>query len=139
MKPVFEELGYSISTWWGGYKIYPLNGESSKESWDGTRYKYNYPFVDVFIVDYNNNNRDVVSYSQNGAKKQWPNEFHYTKYLFPLKRYKFHNFSLWGPNSCENYLSRTYGNDWSKVAYLQYDHKNMKHHKKQKFLLSNII
>lgn len=138
LKPVFEGLGYGVSTWWGGYKIYPLNGEISKESWNGVTYNYNYPFVDVFIVDYDNSG-NIVSYVKPGAKKQWPNEYHYTKYLFPLKRYKFNDFSLWGPNSCENYLSRAYGSDWEKVAYLQYDHKNMKHHKKRKFLLSDII
>ena len=138
LKPVFEEKGYGIAKWWGGYKIYPLSGEGSKESWNGVTYKYNYPFVDVFIVDYNND-KSVVSYSQDKAKKQWPNEFHYTKHLFPLKRYKFNDFSLWGPNNCVNYLNRSYGYDWYEAAYLQYDHKNMKHHRKRKFLLKDII
>jgi hypothetical protein len=89
-------------------------------------------------MDYNNDG-SIIRHSKLKAKKEWPNEYHYTKHLFPLKKYKFNDFYLWGPRNCGDYLNRSYGNDWNQVAYLQYDHKNMKHYKKKKFLLKDIV
>ena len=138
LKPLFENAGYEISSWWGGYKIYPKNGKHMEEFWQGRIYKYKYPSVDIFIMDYNQD-KSIVHYHNSNLRKLWPKEYYFTKYLFPLKKYKFADFSLWGPAYPEEYLNRVYGNDWLTVAYLQYDHKNMKMHKKRKFKLTDVV
>lgn len=136
--PIFKEIGYGVSEWWGGYKIYLLNGQNAQETRNGITYNYKYPFVDVFISDFHDH-KNTIKYTKPELKKLWPKEFHHTKDLFPLQRYKFHDFYLWGPNNCKDYLNRAYGNDWDKVGYLQYDHKNNKMLNNKKFKLKDII
>jgi phosphorylcholine metabolism protein LicD len=138
LRPVFEQYGYGIGKWWGGYKIFPLNGQVSNEIKEGSEYFYRYPFVDVFIMEHDKE-KNIVMYSDKGLVKRWPKEYHNYDKLFPLQSYKFHDFYLWGPRDCSDYLQRTYGPDWRDVAYLQYDHKNGKHFKRQKFKIKDIM
>ena len=44
----------------------------------------------------------------------YPYEFFYTDELFPLKRYKFHNITINGPQHYNNYLKRVWGDHWRK-------------------------
>lgn len=137
LEPVFNEFGYGIAIWWGGYKIFPLDGQVTNETKRGQTYNYRYPFVDIFIMNYDEEN-GIIKYDDDKLVKIWPNAYHNANQLFPLQQYKFHDFYLWGPNNCSDYLERSYGNDWLNVAYLQYDHKNGKHLSRQKFKLEDI-
>lgn len=150
LKHKLYQLGYGLGTFWGGYKIYPLNGvdikyqnrnwkwsESSKDIEDSETFDYKYPFIDIFFV-----NKDAdgkYHFSNPKVRRTWPNYYHETKDLFPLKRYKFNNFTLTGPNDPLPYLDRSYGKDWKTVAYRQYDHENQKMLDKTKFKLSNVV
>lgn len=137
LEPIFNRFGYGLSKWWGGYKIYPLDGQITKETKKGQEYNYRYPFVDVFIMDYDEGS-GIIKYDDEKLVKMWPKEYHIANQLFPLQQYKFHDFYLWGPNNCTDYLERSYGHDWVSVAYLQYDHKNGKQLNNQKFRLEDI-
>lgn len=80
-----------------GYKIFIKNKK--------------FPFIDIFIYEKiilsNNKSKYVFKYEY--PKITWPNEFFYKNELYPLKKYKFGNLELIGPNNSTNYLARSYG------------------------------
>ena len=112
LKREFNRLGYDISRFLCGYKIFPIGGQHIP----GKVYKF--PFIDVFIVDKFN---DKYTYVSERCRKIWPNAYNKINDLFPLKRVKFNNITLNSPNNPISYLDRYYGN-WRKVAYKNYDH-----------------
>ena len=147
LKNEFNKYGYDIGKAWCGYKIFPLDGKPikphnrnwswGKENEDIGRdevFDYKYPFIDVIIVDKINNDYNYVNEK---VRRVWPNFYNEIKDVFPLKRYKFSNFELNGPNNPIPYLNRAYGNDWSYMGYKQYDHENQVILDKTKFKIEN--
>jgi len=144
LEPRLNEMGYGLGTFWGGYKIYPLNGMDIKDynrnwKWNkdpefivNEKVDYKYPFIDIFIVAKKGNKYE---YLDPRVQKMWPNYYHEEKDLLPLKRYKFANFELTGPANPKPYLDRSYGKDWPTVGYRQYDHQNQRLIKKVKFTI----
>lgn len=140
-----NNFGYGLSETWCGYKVFPLNGKeikywnrnwqwgkSSKDIEDAERFDYRFPFLDIMLIEKIN---DKYHYSNEKVRRIWPNYYHETKDVFPLKKYKFNEFELMGPNNPIPYLNRSYGNDWYNTAYRQYDHENQKILDKTKFTL----
>ena len=138
LKPILNEMGYGLSPFWGGYKVYPFNGMDIKyqnRNWDWTDGKtitsddinYKYPFIDIFFCEnITENNKKIVHYANDRVKQTYAKYYHDYNDLYPLKSYKFDNFILMGPNNPKPYLDRAFGTDWHKVGYKNYDHENMK-------------
>jgi hypothetical protein len=116
--PIFEFYGYNlVKNELFGYKIIYKNRPNIKGQ------NYSFPNLDIFL--YHNINDVYELYNEN-ARKIWPND-KFNKYeIFPLIRYKFGEFQVYGPNFYKNYLDKLYGPDWSNIAYLIYDHQNEK-------------
>ncbi len=143
LQPILHKMGYGLTNFWGGYKIYPLNGvdikhfnrnwrwgEGNKDIEDNEFFNYKFPFIDVFVVDKVENK---YQYADEKVRRVWPNSYHDIEDLFPLKEYIFADFILIGPNKPELYLDRTYGTDWPYKGYKQYDHENQYMFPKEKF------
>lgn len=137
----FNEAGYGLAKFWGGFKIFPLNGENIKyynKNWKWTDNKedldinYKYPFIDVFFTKISDTR---VILSNKLGRTVWPGCFHKTSDLYPLKPYKFNSLELIGPANPVPYLNRVYGADWKVVGYKNYDHLNQKFLKINKFKL----
>jgi len=112
--PRLTENGYGIEKWWyGGCKVFPLDGEPLVES--GQNFKY--PFADLFWmhVDPKQNN-DTLVYWDYHAKIKWPSGLTMTD-LLPLQNYEFGPLLLPGPRDPQNHLEVLYGDDWSDVVY----------------------
>lgn len=125
LKSEFKKLNYGIGKWFGGYKIYALDGDYINMSgYEKLYYNYDlkFPFVDIFFVNAGKKN-NIIQYSKLIARKMFAKEFYYLDEVFPLKKYKFGNFELFGPKNPYPYLYRTYGNDVMTTAYKNYDHK----------------
>ena len=139
LKQTFKKNGLDIARFWGGYKIFPLDGESinhEKRNWKWNKnckdiensetFNYKFPFIDVCFIE--KNNKDEYRYSSEYTRRVWPNYYYKHNELFPLKRYSFgkksEQFYLTGPSNPEPYLNRAYGNNWKTTAYKDYDHKN---------------
>ena len=148
LQPELYKMGYGLTSFWGGYKIYPLNGinikyynrnwkwgEQSKDIEENETFNYKYPFIDIFFV---NKEKNQYQFSNDKVKRTWPNYYHNEMDLFPLKKYKFNNFELMGPNNPIPYLDRSYGKDWKTTGYRQYDHENQKMLDKKKFNLDDL-
>ena len=134
LKNLFNDKGYDISEFWGGYKIFPLNGEDinfKNRNWQWNveeiknkeTFYYKFPFIDVFLCA---KFGDSYHFKDSNVRNLWPKYFHTEKDLFPLKEYQFNHFTLKGPNNPSPYLDRSYGSDWRTLGYRSYDHKNQK-------------
>jgi phosphorylcholine metabolism protein LicD len=134
LKDEFLKLGYDIIDYWGGYKIYPVNGKNIKyenANWfwgygadvkDVDIPKHKFPFVDVTLVKNINN---VVHYTNQTMKDNYNKCFNLNSDLNNLKNYEFNGFTLKGPNNPIPYLDSCYGKDWNTVGKQLYDHLNM--------------
>jgi len=116
-----HEMGYGLYAYWAGYKIYPLRGKLLHNK------DYKYPFVDIFLVSRQKCPKHVgqcyyYNYDKNEVKKIWDKHYHLESNLFPLKKYLFHDFYLFGPNNPVPYLDRAYGQNWQTKAVITYDH-----------------
>ena len=58
------------------------------------------------------------------ALRLWPAETWPQAELLPLREYHFGDFTVFGPQQYERYLSQLYEANWRTVAYRMYDHKN---------------
>lgn len=144
-----RSMGYGLSKFWGGYRIYRLNGDDIKDdnrNWkwnnddiertDKYSTKHKYPFVDIFFMEREGN---VYTFSCRNVRSVWPNFYHMITDVYPLKQYKFNDFFLFGPNNPEPYLARAYGDDWKTVAYKSYDHKTQTMISQEKFPIVNVF
>ena len=140
LKNKFNELGYKLVKFWGGYKICLKNGErikveNSNWKWNNTKMdkeklniEYTFPFVDISLVE---NKQGIIKYSNPSVNNIWKKcNFSYNN-LFPLKKYKFGKFILFGPNYPNKYLDNCYGDDWKIIKKDNYDHLNQKFKKTQ--------
>jgi len=135
LRRIFYKFGYGIVRFWGGFKIFPLNGkpikhtnrnwhwsENSKRIEDREIFNYKYPFIDVFFAKKYGN---IFHFSNKYSKKIFNKFYHEAKDLYPLKEYTFDDFKLIGPNNPKPYLDRGYGDDHMTTGYKSYDHQNM--------------
>ena len=77
-----------------------------------------YPFCDVFCMTADRSGKKVVlKYS--GARKTYPKEQYKLKDVADPEVKRFGDFWIRIPRNAEDYLSRYYGPQWSKVAVTQ--------------------
>ena len=136
IKQILNKCGYTISSFIGGYKIYPLNG------YNVTRYgiinrSINWPFIDVFFYQKHDNIR--TEFADSRARAIWPPEKESFKYseLYPLKLYPFGDFKVYGPANPKAYLNRKFGFDWNIYGISpSYNHIQSHHMYNFKFKLN---
>lgn len=132
IKEILNKKGIDISEFWGGYRIFYMNGESineenrnwnwSKESGIKDRITHKYPFIDIFFVDLI---EGKYQFSNKHTREIYKKFYHDYNDLFPLKRQQFADFHINIPNNPKKYLDRGYGNNWDTIGYKNYDHQNM--------------
>ena len=161
LKEELKKNGYGLAKTFYGLKVYDLNGTPIKRDlWKEHRQKfkkknpsvtkrsqisveasktykkskktkymeYKYPFLDIFYTKIQNNK---IVY----LKKQWLKCVQDKEHLLPLKKYKFYNIKVYGPNNPKQYLDNCYGPKWNEHAIIAFDHKKEKHIKPIKFEL----
>lgn len=69
-------------------------------------YEKNRIFIDIMCFE---KNKDKYIYSDETSWKEWPDEWFYSKELFPLKKGKLNNITIDIPNNSIKYLERVYG------------------------------
>ena len=149
LRSKLNNYGLGLGKFWGGYKIFPLDGEkinhenrnwkwskSCKDIESSETFDYKFPFIDICFIE--KGNKDTYTYSSEYVRRVWPNYFYKYGEIFPLKRYLFgKQFFLTGPSNPTPYLKRAYGDNWKTTAYKDYDHKNQIRHPKATFELKN--
>jgi hypothetical protein len=133
LRKIFRKCGYGIVKAYDafgatfGYKIFYLSHKNIKG------FNYSFPFIDIFLYKKMGGKWKP---SEKDARDIWPAEWFTDDELFPLKKYKFGSFQIYGPNKYDEYFNRLYGKDWNIVAYRQYDHSKEEEVKKVKVKLS---
>jgi phosphorylcholine metabolism protein LicD len=131
-----EKNGMGLSSWFGGYKIFDLNGKEYNEydipilgplnyllNLFAGKKSYKYPFVDVFVVTLNENN-DYV-YVNEQARNTWINDIYNKDDTFPLQKYKYEDYYIYSMHNPIPVLDKCY-NGWRNKASKWYDHANEK-------------
>jgi phosphorylcholine metabolism protein LicD len=122
-----KKNGYNIHSYRLGYKIYKINGRSIEN------YEWKYPFLDVFISKIEDDRTKLVLSDKDN---NWDNCHFLKDELYPLKKYKFGEFQVTGPNNPYGYLNKCYGKDWNSVKYQEWNHKDEKRIKKVKSVIT---
>lgn len=118
LKNELQKYNLGIVQWWGGYKIYPLDGEHTGDDWK-------YPWVDIFPVIYDNISYRYI-YESERARTYWPNEY-FNNDIYPLVMQPFDDYYVKCPNNSIDFLDRAFPN-WKNHGVVIYDHV-----KKQKY------
>jgi hypothetical protein len=108
----FNKYGLDITTFFAGYKIYLINGDKIKEN-----YKFNYPFIDVFIVIEKNGK---YIYKSKKANKFFKENYPINDIL-PLKEYQFEDMKVLSGNNVEKLCDLNFPN-WKNYAIKNYNH-----------------
>lgn len=123
MESELKKINLGIVSWFGGYKIYELNGKDIPDK------NFKYPFIDLFVMTKIDNK--IVLKGQ-FARNFWPNEYYYVDELYPLKLYDFEDYQLYGPREPIKYLDRCYSG-WRTKGLKTYDHVVHKTFEKTEF------
>ena len=112
LKTEFNTLDLDITDIFFGYKIYDKKGQIIKDK------DFRYPFIDIFITKKYDN---IIKFTSQQALNLWKNDYFTIDELYPLKKYQFEDYYVYGPNNPYAYLDRIYP-DWKNKAIKTYDH-----------------
>jgi phosphorylcholine metabolism protein LicD len=92
-----------------GYTTYPASGNNC-----GKIYLNNKQYIDIFPFRKVDNRYE---YLEDRARQLWPGEYFFQDELFPLKKYKFGNLSIYGPKKFVKPAERAWGPNWKKPVF----------------------
>lgn len=111
MRYDLEQHKLHIQSHEGGYKIVPAlqfkpshETDTCSQRIDGDNLS-DTPSINILIIEENNNR---TYYRNNYLNIKWPNHYHLTKDLYPLKYYKLYGLTVSGPNNPIPYINRAY-------------------------------
>ncbi len=128
-----NDKGYQIAKYWTGYKIFHKNSEEQNEDnliynpetgeWKEGLNKF--PFIDVFIMEKEEDGCFRISNNFPKSRKKWPNECLTAEEWGNITDVPFGHLQLKGlkEEHAENYLKRGYGKNWKTECYETYDHE----------------
>ncbi len=128
--PLFHQRGLELINYGNSmYKIFPKNGDPIRAE-NGVESPWKYPFIDIFLIHRLVDHFAIVSipnpfldvYPSREGAKGWSLDLEDLR--FPIQRTPFGPMELPIPNNARKILDKEYGNDWERVAYLQYFHKD---------------
>lgn len=75
-------------------------------------------FVDVFSFTESDK---IITLTSESNREMWPDEYFYSREMFPVVEYKFGNLTIMGPHNPVPYFERFYGKDWM-IPKKEHDH-----------------
>ena len=80
-------------------------------------------FIDVFYGIPNLVNQKIVIDQINLLTIfQWPNDYYYLEDLFPLRKYKFGAYEVYGPNKYREFMERNFTKKWNTEGVISHSH-----------------
>ena len=128
-KKELKKKGYHMVKYRFGFKIFLRNGGKKIN-----KYRWTYPYMDIFVSRIEGNSTKLVI--DGGTPDYWKKCVFKKKDLYPLKKYKFGEYKVLGPNNPKGYLDGCYGKDWNEVKYQEWDHQKEEEKFKQKVPLN---
>jgi lipopolysaccharide cholinephosphotransferase len=106
----------------GFYKIYPVDGSPITKDETLEVYPWKFPFVDIFPMTYVNGK---VDYARRVWREIFPREYFLPEDVSGLcPELPFGPLMVPVPAHYLGYLTQMYGEDWNRVAYVQFSHRN---------------
>lgn len=127
LRPILKKCGLELLKVNIGYKIY-----NKKDLKPGQRHRYAFPNLDIFEYGHDG---DRLTFTREYNRRYWPGDYFLYTELFPLKKYAFGNFEVWGAHNFKPVFTRSYGRKWNIEAYRDYDHENDEYVEKVKIKL----
>lgn len=94
-------------------------------------------FIDIFYGSPNLLNGKIIIDSNNFiCNYLWHNEYYYLNDLFPLRKYKFGAYEVYGPNKYSEYMERNFSKSWNNEAVISHSHSK-KLNKKIVFMMKS--
>jgi lipopolysaccharide cholinephosphotransferase len=108
----------------------------SKKYCDEIKYKNKKKsFIDIFYVSPNiHNGIPVIDHKNINCNYAWPNAYFYINELFPLRKYKFGGYYVYGPNNPVDFMKRNFTEKWNTEAVISHSHSK-KLYKKIVFMM----
>jgi phosphorylcholine metabolism protein LicD len=84
-------------------------------------------FIDVFYGNTTlHNGKIVIDHNNIYSIMSWPNDY-YLEDLFPLRKYKFGAYEVYGPKEYKDFMERNFSKKWNTEAVISHSHsKNLK-------------
>ena len=80
-------------------------------------------FIDVFYGNTTLHNGKIVIFHNNiYSIMAWPNEYFYLDKLFPLRKYKFGAYEVYGPKKYREFMERNFSKKWNTEAVISHSH-----------------
>lgn len=80
-------------------------------------------FIDVFYGKLTlQNNKIAFDHTSLLSIYEWPNEYFYIQDLFPLRKYKFGAYEVYGPNKYQEFMERNFSKKWNTEAVISHSH-----------------
>ena len=85
-------------------------------------------FIDVFYGNSTlHNGKIVIDHNNIFSIMAWPNDYYYLEDLFPLRKYKFGAYEVYGPKEYKDFMERNFSKKWNTEAVISHSHsKNLK-------------
>jgi phosphorylcholine metabolism protein LicD len=85
-------------------------------------------YIDVFYGNSTlHNGKIVIDHNNIFSIMAWPNEYFYLEDLFPLRKYKFGAYEVYGPKEYQDFMERNFSKKWNTEAVISHSHsKNLK-------------
>ena len=80
-------------------------------------------FIDVFYGSPKLLNKQIIFEHNNLiCNYLWPSDYYYLEDLFPLRKYKFGAYEVFGPNKYLEFMERNFSKKWNKEAVISHSH-----------------
>jgi phosphorylcholine metabolism protein LicD len=85
-------------------------------------------FIDIFYGKKSRKNgQSIIEHYNKKSKKTWPNDYYYLDKLFPLRKYKFGAYEVYGSKEHLDFMERNFSKKWNTEAVISHSHsKNLK-------------
>jgi phosphorylcholine metabolism protein LicD len=80
-------------------------------------------FIDIFYGSPNLvNQKIVIDHTCFLFRYEWPNDYYYLEDLFPLRKYKFGAYEVYGPNKYREFMERNFSKKWNTEGVISHSH-----------------
>ena len=80
-------------------------------------------FIDIFYGNPNLvNQKIVIDHAYFLFRYEWPKDYYYLEDLFPLRKYKFGAYEVYGPKEYREFMERNFSKKWNTEGVISHSH-----------------
>ena len=80
-------------------------------------------FIDIFYgIPKLVNKKILFEHNNYISNYEWPNDYYYLEDLFPLRKYKFGAYEVYGPKKYREFMERNFSKKWNTEGVISHSH-----------------